>query len=112
MLGGARLQPAAQAQQAADSENPERIDAGGKANQRSDGSNYGGVDIMIRAAGQNESARRNQSERYRNKTGLDGDAPARLLETIPCPRDEKTPQYTSGPHIAVVATAAPARPAT
>jgi hypothetical protein len=65
-VGGA-LQPAAEAHKATNGENPERIDAGGKADQRGRACNYGSLDIVIRAARQNKSAGGNQAERYWNK---------------------------------------------
>ena len=80
---GSPLKPAGQAQGPTHRKNPQGIYASRKADDRSYRSNRSGINVVIGAPREHESAGRNQPQRYGNQTGLNGDTPARLLEAVP-----------------------------
>jgi hypothetical protein len=83
------LKPTGQAQNPTRGKNPQWIYAGRKADNCSYCSNRSRINVVIGAPRKHERTGRNQSQRHGNQTGLNGDASARLLETIPGSRHEK-----------------------
>src|SRR4029079_3924948 len=91
---GSPLKPAGQAQGPTHRKNPQGIYASRKADDRSYRSNRSGINVVIGAPREHESAGRNHPQRYGNQTGLNGDTPARLLEAVPGARHEKDRKST------------------